>query len=700
MTGRRPPRPWSAHHAHHTQHARYAGLRNSPPPNSPLLPTPPRHWHPLPPFRPPAMQMSSLAAALPVLDASGHPIQPPTPPNAPGAPPARELCTLPQRHLLAQIPAQRRALSRDEFLVMATCWSGAFMANTTARATRKWCQRETGQLLPLGRPAGFYAVITPRSEMRDVGATDLRQLSPTDDWIVLIACIVHETTAGPGSQPTICRHEGLYLALGPHFRVFLLDFPRMTLHLVATDADEFWRYGCGDIPRLYLCTMLPPLTTHPPHVTELLSRQYPNPSAAAAAISHGAAGQTVHLQTPGRAPQPWLVTTSWDELERWEPFCHWPCPTAIVAAVRSFIGDRLCCNFHLLGYVTTSHWLTSLTEWAAARNNYFETRSRNPRVRGPPGTETAGDTATVKRRPKTKGRHRGPPHAQPQPDAPKHEPSRDTPHDPQSEVDEEGRLLVKNPMVTVLIILDDLGSVFGYCTQDGLLYPLADDLFHFQRVGLLGLFNLGRTVASAEQTAARILSDRDAAVWERPRADALYLWPRTGGGAAGGPRDLPSQLAFLTRATRWSSITCADSDKAGAATDTEDDLRARDAQALGLPPNAGCNAPLSDLAQLSRALRFDWRYWRLASGPEEYEDPGEDDYFNELPYRTWAPTDYNPQWDPQTAFGPNTTVARRLSHHRARAGRPLRRPLPVQPADRGRGHFPLYSSDGVLVIPC
>ncbi|AKI29739.1 tegument protein TRS1 [Mandrillus leucophaeus cytomegalovirus] len=686
MSGRRPHRAWSQ--------KRYAGMACSPSAQSGLLPPPPRHWH-HPGSSPSNMDMSSLATALPPIADTATPSAPThNLPHAPGAPTAHAPCTAAQRQLLNQVPSQRRALTREEYLLLASSWSGCFLANTTPRATRRWCQREHGQVLPLGRPCGYYAVVTPRAQMRDVGATDLRQLSPTDDWIVLIATIVHELYSDPSQQPTLCHHEGLFLAVAARFRVFLFDLPRMTLHLVAADADEFFRYGCGDVCRMYVCSVLPPLTTQPSDVTELLLRSWPSPAAAAAAINHTAGGQTVQLETPGRPPQPWLLTTCWEELERWDPFRCWPYPAHIVAAVRNYIIDRLCCTCHLLGVVTTSAWMHTVKEWSAARNNYYATRSRGPGGRG----SATVDTATVKRRPKpSKNRHRGPSAQQPEAGSTAAAETTATPNKvpaKQCEVDEDGLLVATHPMAMVIIIMDELGSIFGYCPQDGLIYPLAEDLAHFLRVGLLGVLTIGRTAATDEQAAARMIADRDPQVWERPRADALYLWPRTGG----GPHDLPSILAFLTRPGRWRQPMGGEGYTPQTASPDEDGWRARDAQALGLPPNSGCDAALSDQAQLSLALRRDYRYWRLSSAPEEDENPGEDGHFNELPYSTWAPTDYNPQWNPQTAFGPNTTTARRLSHYRARAGRPHRRPLPVQPNDRDPSHFPMYATDGELVV--
>ncbi|QQL09774.1 Ba230 [Baboon cytomegalovirus] len=697
MSGHRPPRAWSQ--------KRYAGLPCGPSVQSGLLPLPPRHWHPGNFAQ--NMDMSSLAAALPATNPAPTSAPMHNPPHAPGAPTAQAPCTAAQQQLLAQVPAQRHALTRDEFLVMASAWSGCFLANTTPRATRRWCQRESGQLLPLGKPCNYYALVTPRAQMRDVGATDLRQLSPTDDWIVLIATIVHEVCSEPGQQPTLCHHEGLFMAVATRFRVFLFDLPRMTLHLVAADADEFFRYGFGDCCRMYVCSVLPPLTTQPPDVVELLTRSWPTPAAAAAAINHTAGGQTVHLETPGRLTQPWLLTTCWEELERWDPFRKWPHPASIVAAVRNYIIQRLCCTCHLLGVVTTGPWLHTVKEWSAAKNNYYATRSRGPGGgvgRRPPDVQGV-ETATVKRRPKShKGRHGGPgAQHQQQPQAAAATAQKSPTNAAQakkSEVDEDGLLTASHPMIMVIIVMDELGSIFGYCTQDGLIYPLAEDLSHFLRVGILGALNIGRIATTDEQAATRLIADRDPLVWERPRADALYLWPRSGG----GPHDLPSQLSFLMRPGRWRSQPIGECGGEGYQQQTfspdEDGWRARDAQALGLPPNAGCDTSLSDQAQLSVALRYDHRYWRLGSAPEEDENPGEDGHFNELPYTTWAPTDYNPQWNhpPPTAFGANAIVARRMSHHHSRAGRPHRRPLPVQPSDRDPSHFPMYTTEGDLVV--
>ncbi|AAZ80748.1 rhTRS1 [macacine betaherpesvirus 3] len=688
---------------HSWQHLRYAGLRTSPDPHSHRLPAPPTHWRPHPPS--PLHHMSGLMHALPTPPPQPtSAMHPPT--HAPGAPTTLTLPSLDTRTRLASIPPQQHALTKDEFLLMATAWADAFIANTTARATRKWCQRQTGQLLPLGRPANFYAVVTPRSHMRDVGATDLRQLSPTDDWIVLVATLVHEMSPSPQDPPTLCRHEGLFLAIGCHFRVFLFDLPRHTLHLAATDADDFFRHGIGDLPRVYACPTLPPLTVHPPEPVELLSRTWPNAAAAAAAIGHTAAGQTICLQTPGRPPQPCLLTTCWEEVERWQPFCKWPHAGSIVAAVRNFISERLCCAFHLLGIVTTHPWLEYLSEWAAARANWFDTRSRNPSREHTRLAAYQG--STVKRRPKPNkhSRHNAPasdvpPAATPGPAAAAaaatvtHSPKchAELKSDERAEVDDDGRLLEKNPLAVMLIIIDELGVVYGYCTYDGLVYPLAEDLSHFLRVGLLAALTAGYAAASPDQAAVRLLPDQDPYVWERPRPDALYLWPRP----SGGPRDLASQFAFLTRPGRWrldtETSTCQSRD--------EDGWRVRDAQALALPAEAGQEPiPQSHQALVSRALRFDLRYWKLPSGPEEDEDPGEDDSFTLLPYRTWAVGDYNPHWDPQSVRGPNTVMQRRICNHRARANRPFRRPLPIQPRDRDPSVFPKYSSDGVLIVPC
>nr|QXV67932.1 tegument protein TRS1 [Panine betaherpesvirus 2] len=730
----------------------------------------------------------------------------------PGAPPSLNFWNSPERFLLAQIPVERRTLTELEYQAMGTIWRTAFMANTTSRAMRKWAQREAGGLLPLGRPYGFYARITPRSQMAGVGATDLRQLSPRDPWIVLVATIVHEAATGheplpsPGATapPTgldgLCQQDQLYLALGVNFRVFIYDLQRNTLTLAARDADEWFRYGAGDVARLYRSNRLglnaPRATAVPePALLRTLTKS-DDVNELGRELRRRWQHTGIPLQTPGRLRQPWVILGSWQELENYEPFASAPHPPSLLTAVQRHIHQRLCCGWLFLGVVLPSRWLTiycrhdteagtpqenpsvsadtgndaSSSARLSSSEHGAATRSGGPANAattspqhggrqtgtGPGASNTAAGAGTGTglssgmAPSQTAGRGNGPaghpagaplithtantqghgvaPHnssaatcAVSPPLSSSAGPTsaagtaagatssgqRPTAADllQQQQLQQLQQPPVRGtdgrPYAQALLVLDELGAVFGYCPQDGHLYPLADELSHLLRAGLLGLLTLGRVSAPPAEAALRLLPDLDREHWERPRWDALHVHPR----APLWVRDGAGQLNFLLRPGRGESEVLALAAKnqgLGDSIAVEDHLndarRRADAQALGLdlamilleagghlhkdkkgkkgrgkedePSAKGKSSkynrpsepPLSHQASIGRALRRDDEDWRPSR-------PIADDAWFDLDESIWV----------LGTSRKNDVVQRRWKKATIRCGLDIERPLPVPP---------------------
>ncbi|AKI15246.1 tegument protein TRS1 [Human betaherpesvirus 5] len=565
---------------------------------------------------------SAAATATP-----GHGVHRVEPRGPPGAPPSSgnnsNFWHGPERLLLSQIPVERQALTELEYQAMGAVWRAAFLANSTGRAMRKWSQRDAGTLLPLGRPYGFYARVTPRSQMNGVGATDLRQLSPRDAWIVLVATVVHEVD--PAADPTVgdkaghpeglCAQDGLYLALGAGFRVFVYDLANNTLILAARDADEWFRHGAGEVVRLYRCNRLgvgtPRATLLPqPALRQTLLRAE-EATALGRELRRRWAGTTVALQTPGRRLQPMVLLGAWQELAQYEPFASAPHPASLLTAVRRHLNQRLCCGWLALGAVLPSRWLGCAAGPAtgtAAGTTAMATGTTL--LAGASGTETeaaGGDApcamagavgSAVPVPPQPYGASAGG-HAVCVPNADAHTvvgadaaaaAAAAAPTVMVGPTAMVGPAAMAGPAASdtvpramLVVLLDELGAVFGYCPLDGHVYPLAAELSHFLRAGVLGALALGRESAPAAEAARRLLPELDREQWERPRWDALHLHPR----AALWAREPHGQLAFLLRPGRGEAevLTLATKHPAICANveDYLQDARRRaDAQALGL----------------------------------------------------------------------------------------------------------------------
>ncbi|AAM00781.1 tegument protein IRS1 [Panine betaherpesvirus 2] len=735
----------------------------------------------------------------------------------PGAPPSLNFWNSPERFLLAQIPVERRTLTELEYQAMGTIWRTAFMANTTSRAMRKWAQREAGGLLPLGRPYGFYARITPRSQMAGVGATDLRQLSPRDPWIVLVATIVHEAATGheplpsPGATapPTgldgLCQQDQLYLALGVNFRVFIYDLQRNTLTLAARDADEWFRYGAGDVARLYRSNRLglnaPRATAVPePALLRTLTKS-DDVNELGRELRRRWQHTGIPLQTPGRLRQPWVILGSWQELENYEPFASAPHPPSLLTAVQRHIHQRLCCGWLFLGVVLPSRWLTiycrhdteagtpqenpsvsadtgndaSSSARLSSSEHGAATRSGGPANAattspqhggrqtgtGPGASNTAAGAGTGTglssgmAPSQTAGRGNGPaghpagaplithtantqghgvaPHnssaatcAVSPPLSSSAGPTsaagtaagatssgqRPTAADllQQQQLQQLQQPPVRGtdgrPYAQALLVLDELGAVFGYCPQDGHLYPLADELSHLLRAGLLGLLTLGRVSAPPAEAALRLLPDLDREHWERPRWDALHLHPK----ASPWTQDPEKVFNFLTRQGRgdpvWNRWDFLMRDSEAVEIFIDELVVQRQAQlpekyigfyqirklpqelkrpkknkhAHPLPMYDELTEPLSPQASLCNALRTDDESWCPQSTVHD-----------EL---AWMDLDES-RWEPGTSRT-DDIKQRRLAKGTLRAGAEIDRPMPVVPAEC---HHQMFTAGGHQVIP-
>lgn len=676
-----------------------------------------------------------------------HRVEPRGPPGAPpGSGNNSNFWHGPERLLLSQIPVERQALTELEYQAMGAVWRAAFLANSTGRAMRKWSQRDAGTLLPLGRPYGFYARVTPRSQMNGVGATDLRQLSPRDAWIVLVATVVHEVD--PAADPTVgdkaghpeglCAQDGLYLALGAGFRVFVYDLANNTLILAARDADEWFRHGAGEVVRLYRCNRLgvgtPRATLLPqPALRQTLLRAE-EATALGRELRRRWAGTTVALQTPGRRLQPMVLLGAWQELAQYEPFASAPHPASLLTAVRRHLNQRLCCGWLALGAVLPARWLGCAAGPAtgtAAGTTAMATGTTSLAGASDTETEAAGGDApcaiagavgsAVTLPPQPYGAAGGSAICAPNADAhavlgadataaaaaaaaaPTVMVGPAAMVAPTAMVGSAASGTV--PRVMLVVVLDELGAVFGYCPLDGHVYPLAAELSHFLRAGVLGALALGRESAPAAEAARRLLPELDREQWERPRWDALHLHPR----AALWAREPHGQWEFMFREQRGDPI----SDPVA--------FRLSDARTLGLdlttvmterqsqlpekyigfyqirkppwlmeqppPPSrqtkpdaATMPPPLSAQASVSYALRYDDESWRPLSTVDDHKA------WLDLDESHWVLGDSRP----------DDIKQRRLLKATQRRGAEIDRPMPVVPEECYDQRF---TTEGHQVIP-
>nr|WEG69545.1 protein m142 [Mastomys natalensis cytomegalovirus 2] len=240
-----------------------------------------------------------------------------------------------------------RYLTADAVNVVLHDFAEIFVAQYDPEAVQRIVQSESGRLLSLGAPTGWFLCLRPENQIvsfsghpswYDYGGI------PKGAYVLLGQCIRRVRQGMP------CEELRYFLYLGPQGQILCYHEPEETIFVVALDIDELARRGLVGSEILHIDGKLPRTTSVPARLVHELTALDKNNGKAIAERARLRQGRVILLHTPGEGDRPLVLCATEKCLQLWWPFCntHQGGTTGLTARITRRLGTS---NWYYLGAV-------------------------------------------------------------------------------------------------------------------------------------------------------------------------------------------------------------------------------------------------------------------------------------------------------------------------------------------------------------
>lgn len=210
-----------------------------------------------------------------------------------------------------------RYSTRDAVVTILNDFSDIFVVQHDPRAIETIVRQDSGRLMCLGAPSGWYLCLRPQDHIVPFsGHPNWEDFPGTPRGLyTLLGQIIRRPRTGAA-----CQELPWLVYLGPHGQLLCYATDTMTVFVLALSIDELSRRGLVSCELLYTGEHLPRTTRVPEKlVAELLAGDVHDGRAVAERAKHRQ-GRTILLHTPGEGDRPLILCGTNECLRSWWPF--------------------------------------------------------------------------------------------------------------------------------------------------------------------------------------------------------------------------------------------------------------------------------------------------------------------------------------------------------------------------------------------